>query len=84
MITFTSKEILDELKGLLYPYQYYGPGAENRDFETWLRQSNIKWSQYVVYKSLTEIVYESLEEILNVLMKCPHADQLTLLDPSLT
>ena len=60
------KEILDELKSCLYEPTYGtgGMGA-NKDFETWLLQSNC--STYLSENS-------SLQEIFDVLMKSPQAD----------
>lgn len=74
------KEILDELKSCLYAPTYGtgGMGA-NKDFETWLLQSNCsKVGPYLSEKrfnnTLQYVVYSSLEEIFDVLMKCPQAD----------
>ena len=74
------KEILDELKSCLYAPTYGtgGMGA-NKDFETWLLQSNCsKVGPYLkedrFANMLQYIVYSSLQEIFDVLMKCPQAD----------
>ena len=79
------KEILDELKSCLYAPTYGtgGMGATSmpkyKDFETWLLQSNYsKVGPYLSEKrfnnTLQYVVYSSLEEIFDVLMKCPQAD----------
>jgi hypothetical protein len=70
------KEILDELKSCLYTPTY---AAGNKDFETWLLQSNCsKIGPYLKeerFKNMLEyIVYGCLEEILDVLMRSPQAD----------
>jgi len=74
------KEILDELKSCLYAMTYGtgGMGA-NKDFETWLLQSNcskigpyLKEDRFINMRQ--EVVYTSLEEIFDVLMKYPQAD----------
>lgn len=70
------KEILDELKSCLYTPTY---GVGNKDFETWLLQSNCnKIGPYLKeerFKNMLEyIVYGCLEEIFDVLMRSPQAD----------
>ena len=70
------KEILDELKSCLYTPTY---GVGNKDFETWLLQSNCsKIGPYLKeerFKNMLEyIVYGCLDEILDVLMRSPQAD----------
>lgn len=74
------KEILDELKSCLYA-ETYGTGGmgANKDFETWLLQSNCsKVGPYLSEKrfnsTLQYVVYTCLQEIFDVLMKCPQAD----------
>lgn len=89
------KEILDELKSCLYAMSYGTGGfGANRDFETWLLKSNCsKVGPYLkedrFSNMLQYVVYSSLEEIFDVLMKCPQADyfwynysgQLTWVEP---
>ena len=74
------KEILDELKSCLYA-ETYGTGGmgANKDFETWLLKSNcskigpyLKEDRFINMRQ--EVVYTCLQEIFDVLMKCPQAD----------
>ena len=74
------KEILDELKSCLYTMTYGtgGMGA-NKDFETWLLQSNcgrvgpyLKEDRFINMRQ--EVVYTCLQEIFDVLIRCPQAD----------
>ena len=74
------KEILDELKSCLYA-ETYGTGGmgANKDFETWLLQSNCsKVGPYLSEKrfnsTLHYVIYSCLQEIFDVLMKSPQAD----------
>ena len=74
------KEILDELKSCLYePTFGTGGMGANKDFETWLLESNCtKVGPYLSEKrfnnTLQYVIYSSLEEIFDVLMKSPQAD----------